>query len=85
MRVPHRIDHAADFHQLLHSRLLRAKRETSRAATAPTFPRQTSPTIRSNPERVTHPAADLPRSSSTTSISCQPSCRSRASIAYCSF
>src|SRR4030088_183508 len=31
------------------SRLLRAKRETSRAATAPTLPRQTSATIRSKP------------------------------------
>src|SRR5215470_1861457 len=34
------------------SRLLRAKRETSRAATAPTLPRQTSATIRSKPARV---------------------------------
>src|SRR3954447_7751623 len=33
------------------SRRLRAKRETSRAATAPTLPRQTSATMRSNPAR----------------------------------
>lgn len=68
-----------------HSRLLRAKRETSRAATAPTLPRQTSDTMRSNPVRVTVPAADRPRSSSTTSISRHPSCRSRSCMAYCSF
>src|SRR3954465_318505 len=34
------------------SRLLRAKRDTSRAATAPTLPRQTSATMRSKPARV---------------------------------
>src|SRR4029453_11650378 len=39
------------------SRLLRAKRDTSRAATAPTLPRQTSATIRSKPARATPPAA----------------------------
>src|ERR1700745_4261577 len=38
------------------SRLLRAKRETSRAATAPTLPRQTCATIRSKPARCTPPA-----------------------------
>src|SRR6202049_1679171 len=43
------------------SRLLRAKRETSRAATAPTLPRQTSATIRSKPARATPPAPDRPR------------------------
>jgi hypothetical protein len=32
-----------------HSGLLRANRETSRAATAPTWPKQTSETMRSNP------------------------------------
>ena len=31
-----------------------AKRETSRAATTPTLPRQTSATIRSNPARAMH-------------------------------
>src|ERR1700733_12686235 len=50
------------------SRLLRAKRETSRAATAPTLPRQTSATIRSKPARATPPAAERPRSSSTVSM-----------------
>src|SRR3954463_11541143 len=39
------------------SRLLRAKRETSRAATAPTLPRQTSATMRSNPARAVPLAA----------------------------
>ena len=56
------------------SRLLRAKRETSRAATAPTLPRQTSATMRSKPARAVPPAAEQPRSSSMTSISDQPSC-----------
>src|SRR5215211_8250519 len=46
------------------SLLLRAKRETSRAQTAPTLPRQTSATIRSKPARCTLPAAERPRSSS---------------------
>src|SRR5215467_8123032 len=68
-----------------HSRLFRANRETSRAATAPTWPKQTSATIRSKPARVTVPAADRPKSSSTTSISRQPSCRRRSSMAYCNF
>jgi hypothetical protein len=45
-----------------------AKRDTSRAATAPTSPKQTSATIRSNPARVTSPAADRPRSSSTAPL-----------------
>ena len=45
------------------SRLLRAKRDTSRAATAPTLPKQTSATMRSKPERITAPAAERPRSS----------------------
>src|ERR1700689_689186 len=49
------------------SRLLRAKRETSRAATAPTLPRQTSAPIRSTPARAAGPAAEIPRSSSITS------------------
>src|SRR5216684_8269048 len=54
------------------SRLLRAKRETSRAATAPTLPRQTSATIRSKPARATPPVAERPRSSSTVSMRDQP-------------
>ena len=66
-----------------HSRLLRAKRDTSRAATAPTLPKQTSATMRSKPARVTVPAADRPRSSSTTSTSRQPSCCKRSCMAYC--
>src|SRR6516164_8474903 len=66
------------------SRLLRAKRETSRAATAPTLPRQTSATIRSKPARVTLPAAERPRSSSMISISDQPRATRRSRIAYCS-
>src|SRR3954451_3043253 len=41
------------------SRLLRAKRDTSRAATAPTLPRQTSATMRSKPARATPPAAEV--------------------------
>ena len=45
------------------SRLFLAKRETSRAATAPTLPRQTSATMRSNPAPATAPAAERPRSS----------------------
>src|SRR3954454_21478149 len=63
------------------SRLLRAKRETSRAQTAPTLPRQTSATIRSNPARCTLPAAERPRSSSMTSISDQPSTVRRSRMA----
>src|ERR1700693_5874450 len=65
------------------SRLLRAKRETSRAATAPTLPRQTSATIRSKPARATPPAAERPRSSSTVSMRAQPSAVRRSRIAYC--
>src|SRR5713226_6735485 len=65
------------------SRLLRAKRETSRAATAPTLPRQTSATIRSKPARATPPAAERPRSSSTVSMRDQPSAVRRSRIAYC--
>src|ERR1035441_4112544 len=42
------------------SRLLRAKRETSRAATAPTLPRQTSATIRSKPARPAPPPPPPP-------------------------
>jgi hypothetical protein len=64
------------------SRLLRAKRETSRAATAPTLPRQTSATMRSKPARTVPPAAEQPRSSSMTSICDQPSCVRRLRIAY---
>ena len=41
-------------------------------------------TIRSNPTRVTPPAADRPRSSSTVSNSDQPSATSRSRMAYCS-
>src|SRR5262245_66505305 len=37
----------------------RGNRETSRAATAPTLPRQTCATIRSKPARWTPPAAEL--------------------------
>src|SRR5215472_8370048 len=66
------------------SRLLRANRETSRAATAPTLPRQTCATIRSKPARWTLPAAERPRSSSITSISDQPSVVRRSRMAYCS-
>src|SRR3954468_17138817 len=77
------IDDAAHLDQLLQSRLLRAKRETSRAATAPTLPRQTSATIRSKPTRVTVPAAEHPRSSSTISTSDHPRARSRSCMAYC--
>src|ERR1700757_2957255 len=66
------------------SRLLRAKRETSRAHTAPTLPRHTSATIRSKPARWTPPAAERPRSSSMTSISDQPSAARRSRMAYCS-
>src|SRR5262249_39398195 len=66
------------------SRLLRANRETSRAATAPTLPRQTCATIRSKPARWMPPAAERPRSSSITSISDQPSVVRRSRMAYCS-
>src|SRR5215471_14392488 len=68
-----------------HSRLFRANRDTSRAATAPTLPIHTSATMRSKPDRVTVPAAERPRSSSMTSMSCHPSMCSRCRIAYCSF
>src|SRR6058998_4369639 len=61
-----------------------AKRETSRAATAPTLPRHTCATIRSKPARRTPPAAERPRSSSITSISDQPSAVRRSRMAYCS-
>lgn len=64
------------------SRLLRAKRETSRAQTAPTLPRQTSATIRSKPARCTLPAAERPRSSSITLISVKPRAVSRSRMAY---
>jgi hypothetical protein len=63
-------------------RLHGAKLETSRAQTAPTFPRQTSATIRSKPARCTPPAAERPRSSSITSISMKPSAVSRSRMAY---
>jgi hypothetical protein len=63
------IDNAAHFDQLLPLSAVAAKRDTSRAATAPTLPRQTSATMRSNPLRTTVQAAERPRSSSTTSIS----------------
>ncbi len=65
------------------SRLFRAKRETSRAATAPTVPRQTSATMRSKPRRATAPAADRPRSAPTTSIRETPNACSRPVMAYC--
>ncbi len=65
------------------SRLFRAKRETSRAATAPTVPRQTSATMRSKPRRATAPAADRPRSAPTTSIRQTPNACSRPVMAYC--
>lgn len=64
------------------SRLLRAKRETSRVHTAPTLPRQTSATIRSKPERCVPPAAERPRSSSITSIYDQPNAIRRSRMAY---
>ncbi len=48
------------------------------------MPRQTSATIRSKPARITPPAAERPRSSSTVSILDQPSADSRSRIAYCS-
>ena len=47
---------------------LRVKCDTSRAATAPTSPRQTSATIRLNPSPSALPEAERPRSSSMTSI-----------------
>jgi transposase-like protein len=52
------------------------------AATAPTLPRHTSATIRWNPPRVVVPAAESPRSSSTISISPQPSELNRCFISY---
>jgi hypothetical protein len=73
-----------DLRRTARTLLSRAKRETSRAQTAPTLPRQTSATIRSKPARCTPPAADRPRSSSITSISDQPSAVSRSRMAYCS-
>jgi hypothetical protein len=66
-----------------HSRVLRAKRDTSRAATAPTSPRPTCATMRSNPGRTRVPLALRPRSSSITSTSRHPSSWSRDAIAYC--
>src|SRR5450755_3819551 len=78
------VDHAAHLDELLPIPAVRAKRETSRAQTAPTLPRHTSATIRSKPARCTPPAAERPRSSSITSISDQPSAVSRSRMAYCS-
>src|SRR3981189_2225297 len=80
----HGVDHAAHLDQLLPVPVLRAKRQTSRAQTAPTLPRQTSATMRSKPARCTPPAAERPRSSSMTSISDQPSAVRRSRMAYCS-
>src|SRR5271169_916382 len=77
----HRVDYPTHLDKLLP---VVAVTGTSRAATAPTLPRQTSATIRSKPARATPPAAERPRSSSTVSISLQPSAISRSRMAYCS-
>ena len=65
------------------SRLLRANRGTSRAATAPTLPKQTWATMRLNPLRSALPDAERPRSSSIVSTCVKPSSLSRSRIAYC--
>src|SRR5688500_16767139 len=56
------------------SRLLRARRDTSRPKTMPARPSATSATRRSKPVRSTLPLADVPRSWSITMMrsSCQP-------------
>ena len=56
--TPHTLRHACALHTLeasCQSRLLRANRDTSRAATAPTLPKQTCATMRSNPARLADP------------------------------
>jgi hypothetical protein len=53
----HGVDDAAHLDSCCQTRLLQAKREISRAATAPTLPRTASATIRSKSARVTPPAA----------------------------
>jgi hypothetical protein len=60
----HRIDDETHLDKLM----LRAKRETSRVATAPTLPRQAA-TMRSNPARVTPPAADAAMAQCRNTIS----------------
>src|ERR1700687_1801409 len=60
------------------SRLLRAKRETSRAATAPTLPRQTSATIRSKPARATPPPAQPATANNSTKPGARAAARRRA-------
>ena len=50
----HGVNDAAHLDQLLPVPAVAAKRDTSRAATAPTLPRQTSATMRSKPARAIH-------------------------------
>jgi len=57
----HCIDHTGHLDQLLPA--VAGKRETSQAATASTFSRRTSVTIRSEAARMAEPAAEPPRSS----------------------
>src|SRR6516162_7816819 len=78
-----RIDHTAHLDQLLPVPAVPGKARDFARRHRPNFARQTSATIRSKPVRMVEPAAERPRSSSTTSISRQPSARSRSRIAYC--
>ena len=63
------------------SRPLRASRDASMQRTAPTCPSHRAFKRRSNPGRRV-PDPEIPRSSSITSMSCQPSVRARSTSAY---
>ena len=79
------IDDATHLDQLLPiPALLRAKRETSRAQTAPTL-READLGHHPFETGALHatPAAERPRSSSITSISAKPSAVRRSRMAYC--
>lgn len=69
----HGVDDSAHLNELLPATAVAGKPDTSRAATAPTLPRQTS---------ATPPAAERPRSSSIVSMRDQPSAVRRSRIAY---
>ena len=63
------------------SRPLRASRDASMLNTAPTCPSHSTRNRRSKPGRRV-PPPEIPRSSSITSMSCQPSTRARSTRLY---